>query len=137
MSAMTLTKLAQLFSNTNFEVSRFLVPTPTQAELDDVNDPINTLDKYFGKMVMNRSIDEAMWAENASPAGPWIRARGVPVATGAQIADIAHHSNTVGKFQGRQIYDTAGQVLYIADGPADDDTWTLVDGVGATQVTPS
>lgn len=60
-----------------------------------------------------------------------------PVRTAAQIADATNSINTKNKFQGRQVYDTTNQRGYIADGSAATDTWTLNDGLGATQVTPS
>ena len=60
-----------------------------------------------------------------------------PVRTATQIADVADPINTRDKFQGRQVYDSTNQFSYIADGDAPADTWTLNDGLGATQVTPS
>jgi hypothetical protein len=60
-----------------------------------------------------------------------------PVRTATEIADVTDPINTQNKFHGRQVYDSTNQFMYVADGPAVDDTWTLNDGLGATQVTPS
>jgi hypothetical protein len=60
-----------------------------------------------------------------------------PARTATQIADAADPINTKDKFEGRQVYDTTNQFSYIADGSGPTDTWTLNDGLGATQVTPS
>jgi len=60
-----------------------------------------------------------------------------PARTAAEIADVADKINTFNKFQGRQVYDVTNGLGYFADGPAPDDTWTLNDGIGSTQVTPS
>ena len=60
-----------------------------------------------------------------------------PAVTTAQLADIGHRINTEDKFQGRHVYELTLQFAYIADGSGPADTWTLNDGLGATQVTPS
>jgi len=60
-----------------------------------------------------------------------------PSRTTAQLADIANSINTANKFLGKRVYESTLQFDYIADGSAAADTWTLSDGLGATQVTPS
>jgi len=60
-----------------------------------------------------------------------------PVRTAVQILDVADEINTVDKFEGRQVYNSTNQWIYIADGSLPADTWTLNDGLGATQVTPT
>jgi len=60
-----------------------------------------------------------------------------PSRTTAQLADIANSINTANKFLGKRVYESTLQFDYIADGPLAADTWTLSDGLGATQVTPA
>ena len=60
-----------------------------------------------------------------------------PSRTTAQLADVADSINTADKFLGKRCYESTLQLDYIADGPAAADTWTLNDGAGLTQVTPS
>ena len=60
-----------------------------------------------------------------------------PSRTTAQLADVDDSINTANKFLGKRVYESTLQFDYIADGPAAADTWTLSDGLGGTQVTPS
>lgn len=60
-----------------------------------------------------------------------------PSRTTAQLADIANSINTANKVLGKRVYESTLQFDYIADGPLPADTWTLSDGLGATQVTPA
>ena len=60
-----------------------------------------------------------------------------PARTTTQLADIANTINTDNKFLGKRVYESTLQFDYIADGPLAADTWTLSDGLGGTQVTPS
>lgn len=60
-----------------------------------------------------------------------------PARTTAQLADIADSVNTDNKFLGKRCYESTLQLDYIADGPLPADTWTLNNGLGATQVTPA
>ena len=60
-----------------------------------------------------------------------------PARTTAQIADATSLINTLDKRVGRRCYDLTLQLDYIADGSDPTDTWTLNDGLGLTQVTPS
>jgi hypothetical protein len=61
----------------------------------------------------------------------------MPARTTTQLADAADSVNTNNKFVGKRCYNLTLQRDYIADGPAATDTWTLNDGIGSTQVTPS
>lgn len=60
-----------------------------------------------------------------------------PARTTTQLADVANSINTKNKFVGKRCYESTLGFDYIADGSAAADTWTLSDGLGATQVTPS
>jgi hypothetical protein len=60
-----------------------------------------------------------------------------PSRTATQLADIADSINTKDKVLGKRCFESTNQLDYIADGPAPDDTWTLNNGLGLTQVTPS
>ena len=60
-----------------------------------------------------------------------------PTVTTAELADATHRINTTDKFLGRTVYESTLKLNYTADGPADIDDWTLGDGLGLTQVTPS
>ena len=60
-----------------------------------------------------------------------------PARTTAQLAAVADSINTSNKVLGRICYESTLQLLYVADGPLAADTWTLIDGLGATQVTPA
>ena len=60
-----------------------------------------------------------------------------PARTTAQLADVANSINTENKYVGKRCYESTLQLDYIADGPLAADTWTLNDGLGATQVTPA
>lgn len=52
-----------------------------------------------------------------------------PVRTTAQLAAQADEINVKDKFAGRMVWDsTLGQPVW-ADGPDDDDTWSLATGV--------
>lgn len=61
----------------------------------------------------------------------------MPARATAELADVADSVNTANKFLGKRCYESTIQIDYIADGPAAADTWTLNDGIGSTQVTPS
>jgi hypothetical protein len=60
-----------------------------------------------------------------------------PARTTTQLADAGDTVNTKNKFLGKRCYNLTLKRDYIADGPAATDDWTLNDGVGSTQVTPS
>ena len=60
-----------------------------------------------------------------------------PARATADLADATDSVNTANKFLGKRCYESTLQLDYIADGPAATDTWTLNDGIGSTQVTPS
>jgi hypothetical protein len=60
-----------------------------------------------------------------------------PAVTTAQLADEDHRINTEDKFVGRMVYESTLGFNYTADGALPASTWTLNDGLGATQVTPS
>ena len=60
-----------------------------------------------------------------------------PSRTTAELADVDNSINTVDKVVGKRCYESTLQFDYIADGPLPADTWTLSDGLGATQVTPA
>jgi len=60
-----------------------------------------------------------------------------PSRTATQLADATDSINTANKALGKRCYDTTNQRDYIADGSAATDTWTLNNGLGLTQVTPS
>ena len=60
-----------------------------------------------------------------------------PVVTTAQLADEDHRVNVKDKFLGRQVYELTLKLNYTADGSGPTDKWTLNDGLGLTQVTPS
>jgi len=60
-----------------------------------------------------------------------------PTATTAELADATARINTLDKFLGRRVYESTLKLMYVADGPDATDDWTLIDGLGATQVTPS
>lgn len=60
-----------------------------------------------------------------------------PARTTTQLADATDSINTKNKRLGRTCYNSTLQLLYVADGPAPTDTWTLINGLGTTQVTPS
>jgi hypothetical protein len=60
-----------------------------------------------------------------------------PARTTTQLADVANSVNTENKYLGKRCYDLTLSRDFVADGSAAADTWTLNDGVGSTQVTPS
>ena len=60
-----------------------------------------------------------------------------PARTTTQLADATDSVNTADKYVGKRCYNSTLQIDYIADGPGATDTWTLNDGLGLTQVTPS
>lgn len=51
-------------------------PTATTTELEDVDDPINTVGKYVGKMVFNATTGIPVWADSAAVDGTWSGADG-------------------------------------------------------------
>jgi hypothetical protein len=60
-----------------------------------------------------------------------------PSRTTAELAAAANSINTIDKVLGKRCYEATLKLDYVADGPDPTDTWTLNDGVGSTQVTPS
>ena len=60
-----------------------------------------------------------------------------PSVSTADLADATHRINTEDKFIGRQVFESTLGFGYFATGTAATDDWTLNDGLGATQVTPS
>ena len=60
-----------------------------------------------------------------------------PARTTTQLADATDTINTENKYVGKRCYNLTLGFDYIADGSGATDTWTLSDGLGATQVTPS
>lgn len=120
------------------EVTDLLFPARTTAQLADADDAINVRpDKFAGKAVWDTTLGEMVYASGAAPADGWVRAGGDVAATAADIADKTATINTVGKYIGKTVYDVTNGLLYAADDVADVDTWTLIDGVGSTQVTPA
>jgi len=131
------TLLAQPYTPDKDEFISVLYPVWTSAELASATHRVNVKDKFLGRPVWDSTLGEPVFASGPDAADPWIRAGGDVAATVAELGDIADTINTVGKFLGKQVYDTAGGLLYAADGPLAADTWTLIDGVGLTQTTPA
>lgn len=50
--------------------------TATTAQLEDVDDAINTTGKYVGKMVYNTTTGIPVFADSAAAAGVWAEADG-------------------------------------------------------------
>lgn len=129
--------LAQPYSPEKDEFISVLYPVWTSADLADSAHRVNVKDKFLGKPVFDSTLNEVVYASGAAAADSWIRGIGDVAETVANLGTAAHAINTVGKYIGKIVYDTAGGLAYAADGPDPTDTWTLLDGVGATQTTPS
>jgi len=129
--------IAAPYSGEASELISVLSPVWTSADLADAAHRVNVLDKFVGKCVFDSTLGEPVWASGADASDAWVRAGGDVAATAAEIGAIGDAINTVGKYVGKLVYDTATGLLYAADGPAAGDDWTLIDGVGSTQTTPS
>lgn len=57
------------------------------------------------------------------------------VTTTAALGAIANAINTAGKAQGAVVYNSTDNLLYVADGALDSDTWSPSDG--GTAITPA
>jgi hypothetical protein len=57
------------------------------------------------------------------------------VFTAAAIAAVGNRVNTLGKFAGRQVYDSTNNRLMVASGPLVADPWYVADG--SASVTPA
>jgi len=55
--------------------------TATTAELADITDDINTLDKYTGKSVFNTTTGSPVWAGGDTAAAVWVNATGATAHT--------------------------------------------------------
>ncbi len=74
---MTLKKFAQKYPDTDDEVVDFLNPVRTTAQLADVSDPINTIDKRAGRMVWNSTSGFAVWSDGPLPVDTWSASDGL------------------------------------------------------------
>ncbi len=79
MTVHDMTEFAQPYSGSNADMENFLVPKRTTAQLADVADSVNTLDKYTGKMAFNTTTGKPVYAVAATAAAAWL------VAEGSQI----------------------------------------------------
>jgi len=119
-----------------------LFPVKTTAELADVTDRINTVDKFEGKMAYDSSSKEPVFAFGAAAADAWISLGSMlqriangealqPDRTTAQLAAIGDAINTANKRAGKMVFDTTlGQPVW-ADGATAGSTWSLSTGVVA------
>ena len=129
--------LAQPFTPDKSEYIAVLHPSWTTANLADATHRVNVQDKFLGRPAWNSTIGEPVYASGPDPSDAWVSGFGTVAETVANLSDKADTINTVGKYVGKLVYDTAGGLLYAADGVTDVSTWTLIDGVGSTQTTPS
>lgn len=134
--------IAQPYSSEQDEFVAVLFPTATTAELASATSRQNTVDKFEGRMCWDSTLGEPVYATGAAAADPWATARSlapppVPaVATTAELVDETADINTTGKLVGKVVYETTLDLLYAANGTGINDTWTLIDGLGLTVVTP-
>lgn len=78
--------------------------------------------------ILGRSAEGLLYANKPSAfATGYVQA--TQEATTAQIEDVSHEINTVGKFAGRMIRNDTTGVMVFADGPAAPDPWATSAGV--------
>lgn len=63
------------------EMQDFLNPVRTTAQLADAADPINTKDKYAGRMVWDSTLGQPVWADAALTTSTWSLSTGVVSTT--------------------------------------------------------
>ena len=71
MTAMTMEKMAQPYSGTEADLADFLNPVRTTAQLADIDDAINTVDKRQGRQVFNSTTGLVVVADASGAAGTW------------------------------------------------------------------
>lgn len=129
--------LAQPYTVDDQEFIAVLHPVWTSAQIADVAHRVNIKDKFRGKSVWDSTLGEILFASGPLAADSWDRPGGTGTASTAELADVADPINTVGKYIGKLVYETTLDLLYASNGTAAASTWTLIDGLGLTTVTPS
>jgi hypothetical protein len=93
-------------------ISLDTVPTVTAAQLDAASEAhaLIVVDGEFMRIPINTLLQANVYA------------------TTAQLAAVGSTVNTVGKYTGKQVYNTTTGILVLADGPAAADKWAESDG---------
>lgn len=68
------TQLAQPYLGSVAELQDLLFPARTSTQLGDATDPINTIDKFVGKVVFNTTTSLPAFAVGAGATGVWASA---------------------------------------------------------------
>lgn len=75
--------IAQPYVGTVDDFLDALFPVRTTAQLTAIADPINTRDKFVGRMVYDSTLGQPVWADAATPGGTWSDATGTVSSTPA------------------------------------------------------
>jgi hypothetical protein len=129
--ALDLKKLSQPYVGPPSDVSDFLYPVRTTAQLADAGDLINTKDKFTGKKVYDSTLARPVWASGSAAASPW------QVAEGSQILGTeagAGITDGVGTVYRSSVQREGGiittQILLILDGLSSATTDLDIIGIG-------
>ncbi len=71
MTIIDMTQFAQPYTGTNADMADFLNPVRTTAQLADIGDPINTLDKRIGRLVLNITSGLLVYADGVAAGDTW------------------------------------------------------------------
>lgn len=74
MGRPNLKQLSQPYVGTIAEFQDALFPVRTTAQLSDATDPINTEDKFAGRMVFNSTTSLPAWAVGSGATDDWVSA---------------------------------------------------------------
>lgn len=80
-------QFAQPFAGPTSEVIDTGFPRRGSVELQDETSPINTRDKFPGKMVLNTTLGQPVWAVGSSAAAAWVDGTGANVHTPGVVSD--------------------------------------------------
>lgn len=67
-------QIAQPYIGSPEEVQDFLFPARTSAQLGDISDPINTENKFAGRVVFDTTTSLPAWAAGSAPGDAWVSA---------------------------------------------------------------
>ena len=80
---MNFQQLGQPYSGTVAALQDLLYPVRTTAQLAALIDPINTIDKFAGRMVFDSTKGQPVWADGAAVGDTWSLSTGVVASTPA------------------------------------------------------
>lgn len=83
MPRVDLKQVAQPYVGTPEDFYEALFPARTTAQLASITDPINTTEKYLGRMVFDTTLGQPVWADGAAAGDTWSDSTGTVSSTPA------------------------------------------------------